>query len=30
MGRGGMGGVCLIFLIDLNCGYVFGKYELAT
>ena len=24
-----MGGLCECFLIDLNCGYVVDKYELA-
>ena len=29
MGRGGVGGLCLILLTDLYPGYVVGKYELA-
>ena len=31
MGRGGRGGLCEIFLTELNPGYIYvaGKYELA-
>ena len=29
MGRGGWGGLCEIFLTDLNPGYGAGEYELS-